>query len=108
MPQEYTIECHGLTKKFGGFTAVSNLTLKIKKGELFGFLGPNGAGKTTSINMLTTLMKPTAGTATVAGFDLIDDAAQVRNKIGVVPQTFSLSKSSPQSRTSGISANCTT
>ena len=90
MIQEYAIECHGLTKKFGSLTAVNNLTLHIKKGELFGFLGPNGAGKTTTINMLTTLMSPNGGTAKVAGFDLKGEAAYVRSRIGVVPQTFSL------------------
>ena len=86
----YAIECMSLTRKFGDFTAVDKLTLRVKKGELFGFLGPNGAGKTTSINMLTTLLKPTAGSAKIAGFDLVDDAALVRSRIGVVPQSFSL------------------
>ena len=87
---QYAIECMGLTRKFGSFTAVDRLSLKVKKGELFGFLGPNGAGKTTTINMLTTLIRPTEGNARVAGFDLKDEAALVRAKIGVVPQSFSL------------------
>ncbi len=80
----------GLTRKFGTFTAVDKLSLKVKKGELFGFLGPNGAGKTTTMNMLTTLLSPTSGTARVAGFDLAEQAALVRAKIGVVPQKFAL------------------
>jgi ABC-2 type transport system ATP-binding protein len=88
--ETYSIECNRLTRKFGNFTAVDNLTLRVKKGELFGFLGPNGAGKTTTINMLTTLIHPTSGTARVAGFDLAADAALVRGRIGVVPQSFSL------------------
>ncbi len=86
----YAIECVGLTMKFGSFTAVDKLSLKVKRGELFGFLGPNGAGKTTTINMLTTLLIPSGGTAKVAGFDLKGEAALVRAKIGVVPQKFAL------------------
>jgi len=87
---EYAIECTGLTKKFGTFTAVNGIDLKIKKGELFGFLGPNGAGKTTTMKMLTTLLSPTAGEASVAGFDLKTEAEHVRTRIGVVPQEFAL------------------
>ncbi len=87
---KYAIECRGLTRRFGSFTAVSGLSLQVRRGELFGFLGPNGAGKTTTINMLTTLLSPSAGTAKVAGFDLVEQAALVRSKIGVVPQQFSL------------------
>ena len=86
----YVIECRELTRKFGSFTAVDNLTLSVKKGELFGFLGPNGAGKTTTISMLTTLLTPSAGNAVVAGFDLKEEGALVRSRIGVVPQQFSL------------------
>ncbi len=86
----YAIECKGLTRKFGDFTAVDNLSLQIKSGELFGFLGPNGAGKTTTINILTTLLPLSAGTASVAGFDVRAQGAQVRSRIGVVPQQFAL------------------
>ena len=68
---EYAIRTHDLTKKFGKFTAVDKINMKIKKGELFGLLGPNGAGKTTTMRMLCTLTRPTSGTATIAGFDLI-------------------------------------
>jgi daunorubicin resistance ABC transporter ATP-binding subunit len=89
---EYAIECKGLTRRFGDFTAVDSLDLRIRKGELFGFLGPNGAGKTTTIKMLTTLLKPTLGDAEVASYDIRTDAAFVRSRIGVVPQEFALFK----------------
>ena len=87
---QLAIKCMGLTRRFGNFTAVDGLSLTVKKGELFGFLGPNGAGKTTTISMLTTLIKPSAGNAIVAGFDLKDEGSRVRSRIGVVPQQFSL------------------
>ena len=64
------ITTKGLTKKFGELTAVDNLDLDIKEGEIFGLLGPNGAGKTTTISMLATLLAPTSGTATVANQDI--------------------------------------
>ena len=73
-----------LTKKFGDLTAVDNITFSVKKGEIFGFLGPNGAGKTTTIKMLTTLLNPTSGTATIAGYDIIKQRDEVRKNIGVV------------------------
>ena len=79
-----------LTKRFGKYTAVDTMNLVVKEGEIFGFLGPNGAGKTTTISMLTTLIKPTAGTAMIAGHDLLTEGVYVRGSIGVVPQTFSL------------------
>ena len=84
------IETKILTKKFGSLTAVNGVNLEVKEGEIFGFLGPNGAGKTTTISMLTALMKPSSGTAMVAGYDLIKESSYVRSVIGVVPQTFSL------------------
>jgi len=67
---EDIIEVENLTKKFGHFTAVDNVSFKVKKGEIFGFLGPNGAGKSTTIRMLTTLLRPTSGRARIAGYDL--------------------------------------
>jgi ABC-2 type transport system ATP-binding protein len=79
-----------LTKVFGHFTAVDSLNLNVKGGELFGLLGPNGAGKTTTVRMLCTLIEPTSGTATVAGYDIRDQAAEVRRKIGVVSDGVSL------------------
>ena len=84
------IETKNLTKKFGTLTAVNGINLQVKQGEIFGFLGPNGAGKTTTISILTTLVKPTSGTALVAGYDIIKDDSHVRSVIGVVPQSFSL------------------
>jgi len=84
------IQLKSLTRKFGALIAVNSLNLEIKEGEIFGFLGPNGAGKTTTINMLITLLRPTSGTAIVAGHDLIANAAEIRSIIGVVPQSFSL------------------
>jgi ABC-2 type transport system ATP-binding protein len=77
------IQTHNLTKKFGKLTAVDNLNLSIEEGEIFGLLGPNGAGKTTAILMLTTVLRPTEGTATVAGFDVKKSPNKAREMIGV-------------------------
>jgi ABC-2 type transport system ATP-binding protein len=82
----YIIETKDLTRKFGTLTAVDRLNIKVKHGEVFGLLGPNGAGKTTSISMLCTILKPTSGTATVNGFDIVKQPAQVRKSIGIVFQ----------------------
>ncbi|AKB75878.1 ABC transporter, ATP-binding protein [Methanosarcina lacustris Z-7289] len=79
-----------LTKKFGEFTAVDSVSFSVETGELFGLLGPNGAGKTTIINMLTTLLLPTAGDAEIAGYDLRRDPGEVRNNIGIIFQDPSL------------------
>ncbi len=79
----------GLTKKFGDFTAVDHLNLEIKS-EVFGLLGPNGAGKTTLQRMLVTVLQPTEGTARVAGADIVQEAAEVRERIGVVTQASTL------------------
>ncbi|MFH1448698.1 MAG: ATP-binding cassette domain-containing protein [Candidatus Micrarchaeota archaeon] len=75
-----------LCKSFGSFKAVKDLDLTIKRGEVFGFLGPNGAGKSTTINIFTTMLAPTSGTAKVAGYDVIEDGHKVRGSIGIVPQ----------------------
>lgn len=80
------IKVHQLTKKFGDFTAVDGLSFAVGRGELFGLLGPNGAGKTTTINMLATLLKPTSGSAEVAGFDVSRSRDDVRKNIGIVFQ----------------------
>ena len=85
---EFAIEAEGLTKAFGSFVAVDHISFKVKRNEIFGFLGPNGAGKSTTINMLTTLLKPTAGVARVNGYDVVKEAAKVRQSIGVVPQEY--------------------
>lgn len=78
-----------LTRHFGELTAVEAISLSIEAGEIFGLLGRNGAGKTTLIRMLTTLLRPTSGSATVAGFDVVRQAADVRRVIGYVPQALS-------------------
>jgi ABC-2 type transport system ATP-binding protein len=80
------IEAEGLVRKFGDLVAVDGVDLVIEPGEVFGFLGPNGAGKTTLVRMLVTLLKPTAGRARVAGFDVVSQAPQVRTAIGVALQ----------------------
>jgi len=77
------IQISNLTKKFGNLTAVDHLNLTIEEGEIFGLLGPNGAGKTTAILMLTTVIRPTEGTATVAGFDIRKSPHKAREMIGV-------------------------
>jgi ABC-2 type transport system ATP-binding protein len=83
------LETQSLTRRFGELTAVERLTFSIQAGEIFGLLGPNGAGKTTTIKMLTTLLPPTSGDATVAGYDIAHHAADVRRVIGYVPQLLS-------------------
>lgn len=80
------IKIRNLVKKYGNLTAVDNLTLDINENEVFGLLGSNGAGKTTTIHMLATLLKPTSGTATVSGYDIINQPAKVRASIGIVFQ----------------------
>ncbi|MGI0141713.1 MAG: ATP-binding cassette domain-containing protein [Candidatus Micrarchaeales archaeon] len=80
------IEAKNLTKKFEKLTAVNKINLKIEEGEIFGLLGPNGAGKTTTLSMLATLIPPTAGKATVNGFDVAKQSSQVRHSIGFVFQ----------------------
>ncbi len=82
------IEVRDLVKRFGDFTAVKGLSFTVEEGEIFGLLGPNGAGKSTLIRMLTTLLKPTAGSARVNGFDIVSEANDVRRWIGVIPQAM--------------------
>jgi ABC-2 type transport system ATP-binding protein len=82
------IEVERLTKKFGEFVAVNDVSFTVPQGEIFGLLGPNGAGKTTLIRMLTTLSPPTSGTARVGGHDVHTDPNGVRNAIGVIPQAL--------------------
>ena len=90
MKNNNVITSSGLTKKFGDFTAVNAITFDVKKGEIFGFLGANGAGKTTAIKMLIGLSKPTAGDATIAGFDVYRQREQIKENIGYMSQKFSL------------------
>jgi ABC-2 type transport system ATP-binding protein len=80
------IAVDGLKRTFGDFVAVNGVSFDIEEGEIFGFLGPNGAGKTTTINMLCTLLKPTAGSATVDGFDVATQQTRVRRSIGLIFQ----------------------
>jgi len=84
------IEAEKLTKKFGKFIAVNEITFTVNKGEIFGFLGANGAGKTTSMKMLNGLLSPTSGKASVAGFDVYKQAEKIKQNIGYMSQRFSL------------------
>ena len=84
------VKTEALTRKFGKFVAVDEVSIKVKKGEIFGFLGANGAGKTTMIRMLCGLLKPTAGKATVAGYDVYKQTEKIKQNIGYMSQKFSL------------------
>ena len=85
-----TVVVEDLTRRFGAFTAVDQVSFTARAGEVFGFLGPNGAGKTTTIKMLTGLLLPTSGRGSVAGFDLRRDPEQIKRRIGYMSQQFSL------------------
>ena len=87
---EVMIECEKLTKRFGHFTAVENVSFAVEKGSIFGFLGPNGSGKSTVIRMLCGILTPTHGTARIAGVDVVRDTEQVKGLIGYMSQKFSL------------------
>ncbi|MCL5407296.1 MAG: ABC transporter ATP-binding protein, partial [Patescibacteria group bacterium] len=87
---ENIIEVKNLTKKFKKFVAVNDVSFEIQKGEIFGFLGPNGAGKSTTIRMLVTLLRPTSGSAKLAGFDIEHDQDEVRRHIGLVAEKIIL------------------
>lgn len=87
---ETVIKAERLTKKFGNFTAVDQISFEVGRGEIFGFLGANGAGKTTAMRMFCGLSKPTAGKGIVAGFDIYKQAEQVKRHIGYMSQRFSL------------------
>jgi ABC-2 type transport system ATP-binding protein len=84
------VEVKGLTKKFGSFTAVDNISFDVPEGKIYGFLGPNGSGKSTTIRMLCGVLSPTSGTATVLGHDIIKDAQSIKQSIGYMSQKFSL------------------
>lgn len=90
MKQSSIISVHNLTKTFGEFTAVNNISFEVAKGEIFGFLGANGAGKTTAMKMLIGISKPSSGKAVVAGFDIETQAEMVKKNIGYMSQKFSL------------------
>jgi len=87
---DITIEVHDLVKKFGGFVAVDHVSFDVKRGEVFGFLGPNGSGKTTTMRMACGLLTPTSGGGSVAGFDIVTQAEEIKARIGYLSQKFSL------------------
>ena len=86
----HAVEATDLTKRFGDFTAVDSVSFTVGRGTIFGFLGPNGAGKTTTIRMLLGLLRPTSGSATVLGFDIVKQTDEVKRRIGYMSQRFSL------------------
>lgn len=90
MEHNKIISVSNLTKTFGDFTAVNNISFEVAKGEIFGFLGANGAGKTTAMKMLIGISKPSSGEATVAGFDIAKQSEMVKKNIGYMSQKFSL------------------
>ena len=84
------IECEGLTKRFGNFTAVDHVSFRVGKGSIFGFLGPNGSGKSTVIRMLCGILEPSEGTARIDGHDVVHDTESIKDLIGYMSQKFSL------------------
>jgi ABC-2 type transport system ATP-binding protein len=91
-PGENEIQLHGLTKTYGSVVAVKNISFQVPGGIIFGLLGPNGAGKTTLVNILTTLLRPTSGSARVGGHDIHNEGLDIRRIIGVVPQDNNLDR----------------
>jgi ABC-2 type transport system ATP-binding protein len=87
---DYAVQIENLTKTFGDFVAVDNVSIAVTKGEIFGFLGPNGAGKSTTIRVLCGLLQPTSGSAHVGGLDVTTQPEQIRKSIGYMSQKFSL------------------
>src|SRR6201995_341421 len=87
---EPMIQCEGLTKRFGTFTAVDHVSFEVGKGSIFGFLGPNGSGKSTVIRMLCGILQPSEGVARIAGFDVTRQTDEIKNMIGYMSQKFSL------------------
>jgi ABC-type multidrug transport system ATPase subunit len=90
MAAEIMIQCEGLTRRFGHFTAVDQVSFAVRRGSIFGFLGPNGSGKSTVIRMLCGLLEPTAGQARIAGFDVVRELENIKPLIGYMSQKFSL------------------
>ncbi|MBI4298594.1 MAG: ATP-binding cassette domain-containing protein [Chloroflexi bacterium] len=84
------IETKGLTKYYGDFPAITDVTFQVEKGEILGFLGPNGAGKTTTMKILTGFMPPTSGSAAIAGYDVVTNSLEARRRIGYLPETVPL------------------
>jgi ABC-2 type transport system ATP-binding protein len=90
LENEAVIDVQNLTKSFGDFVAVDSISFDVKKGEIFGLLGPNGAGKSTTLRMLSTLARPTKGTATIGGYDIVKNDTEVRKLIGIVSEKMIL------------------
>ncbi|MCC6795687.1 MAG: ABC transporter ATP-binding protein [Candidatus Hydrogenedentes bacterium] len=90
MEPQFAIETHGLTRRFGSFTAVENADICVERGSIYGLLGPNGSGKTTLIRMLCGILRPTSGTATVMGYELGPGTDEIKHHIGYMSQQFSL------------------
>jgi ABC-2 type transport system ATP-binding protein len=86
----YAVQTRNLTRTFGSFVAVNNVTLNIKKGSIYGFLGPNGSGKSTTIRMLCGILEPTSGTGTILGYDVGTEGEKIKENIGYMSQKFSL------------------
>lgn len=90
MSRELAVDVRDLTKVFDGFTAVNKVSLKVRRGEVFGFLGPNGSGKTTTIRMICGLLTPQGGSGTVLGYDVLRESGEIQKRIGYMTQQFSL------------------
>jgi len=86
---EYAIDVHDLNKHFGDKHVVNNVTLRVRKGEIFGFLGPNGSGKTTTIRLMCGLLKPDSGTGTCLGYDIVRESSAIKRNVGYMTQRFS-------------------
>src|SRR5512133_1675416 len=84
------LETQGLTRRFGDLIAVNGIDLKVRKGEIFGMVGPDGSGKTTTLRMLSGLINPTSGKATVSGYDVVSQGTEVKDRIGYMAQRFGL------------------
>ena len=89
-PVAIAVSAEALTRVFGDFVAVDQVSFEVRRGEIFGFLGPNGAGKTTTIKMLAGLLSPSSGRGTVAGYDVATEAETIKRNIGYMSQLFSL------------------
>src|SRR5437762_14339044 len=87
---EAMIECEGLTKRFGTFTAVDHISFSVEKGSIFGFLGPNGSGKSTAIRMLCGILEPSDGTAKTGGHDIVRETEPIKEMSGYMSRQFSL------------------
>src|SRR6186713_361394 len=90
MTNALAIDVHGMTKRFGDRTAVNQIDLEVRSGDICGFLGPNGSGKTTSIRMLCGLLKPDAGSGTCLGYDVIRETDEIKKHVGYMTQKFGL------------------